>query len=533
MPASGSRWTVLLLLMLLVTYWALSLDRLTLFPPMSEDEPWLAATSYKMATQGVYGNDLFAGYYGRERHDYNHPPVYILLQALLFRSAGLGVLQMRFLPVACGTLVLALAFAVARQIAGAITGLVAAALLVGLRLAAAGHQSGIPLLDVARVSRYDILVPVFGLTAFWLFNRAERHAGGRDYMLCGLFVGLASLTHLYGAFWLPALALAVVVRRGRRLVRDRAPYLLLAGFALALLPWLAFVASAPGDFAGQMRFVAGRFNLQDPGFYLDNLRHEPGRWHLSLLNGRVRPGAWTALLALLPATLLLLREGGGPAYNSRSFALGAVLSVHALLFAALLQVKLYNYGIALWPLAMLALAWLGVKAWARARRWPWRAALLALLALVLAEGALSLAQRRATAGETASYDTFAAKVAEQIPPASVVLGLQHYWLGLHRFPYRSWLLPVLQADPRYYHEPLPFDQALERVAPDVILVDGHMARYFDELADPRHRNHERWLQYQAYLERHGAFLSAQVEDRTYGRMLIYRLQGMQDGSGQP
>ena len=59
-----------------ILYLAVSLDRLSVFPAVGEDEPWIAAAPYKLASEGVYGSDLFAGYYGVDRHNYQHMPLY-------------------------------------------------------------------------------------------------------------------------------------------------------------------------------------------------------------------------------------------------------------------------------------------------------------------------------------------------------------------------------------------------------------------------------------------------------------------------
>jgi hypothetical protein len=47
-----------------------SFSYLDVFPPVGEDEPWIAGAPYKLATQGTYGSDLFSGYYGVDWHNY-------------------------------------------------------------------------------------------------------------------------------------------------------------------------------------------------------------------------------------------------------------------------------------------------------------------------------------------------------------------------------------------------------------------------------------------------------------------------------
>ena len=195
------------------------------------------------------------------------------------------------------------------------------------------------------------------------------------------------------------------------------------------------------------------------------------------------------------------------------------------MFALFLKVKFYNYGIALWPLVILALAWLGIWLWDWKDIRLLRGALLALLVFILAEGGLRMAHRRTVAAQASSYDHFEAQVAGYIPPGSRVLGLQHYWLGLRQYSYRTWLLPILKADPRYYHESLALDQTLEQVDPDVVLLDRHMGDYFDSLADPTHPDPAQYVEFWGIMDQHHAQLAGVVEDPTYGRMRVYRLNG--------
>src|SRR5262249_54412144 len=72
------------------------------FPAVSQDEPWIASSGYNLATTGMLGTNLFAGFHGMERHHFVQMPVYPLLEAVLFRVFGLGVVQMRALSIVFG-----------------------------------------------------------------------------------------------------------------------------------------------------------------------------------------------------------------------------------------------------------------------------------------------------------------------------------------------------------------------------------------------------------------------------------------------
>jgi 4-amino-4-deoxy-L-arabinose transferase-like glycosyltransferase len=155
---------------------------------------------------------------------------------------------MRLTGALWGLALLFLTFAVGRQIGGTRCGALAVWLEVFLCVLADKPRSGIPLLEFARVARPDIAVPACGLAALWVFNVAEQRRKAWLYVVAGIFTGLAGLAHLYGAFYLPALILALYFRRRQKVFREPPIYLMLAGFVLAGLPWLWFAAQSFSDY---------------------------------------------------------------------------------------------------------------------------------------------------------------------------------------------------------------------------------------------------------------------------------------------
>jgi 4-amino-4-deoxy-L-arabinose transferase-like glycosyltransferase len=512
----------------LVAYLLLTLPRLSVFPPVGEDEPWIASAPYKLATQGVFGSDLFTGYYGMERHQFEQMPVFPLLEAGLFRFFGVGVAQMRALPVACGLVLLVVIFAVGRELGGDRVGLLALLLMVSLRVADGGPGTGILLLDQARINRYDIAVPVFGLLALWTFARGERDRRSVWYGLTGLFTGLSSLSHLYGGFWLPVFVGLLVARHRRAVLRQRDFWLLLGGFAALWIPWVAYIATGWSDYLGQMRLDASRFDLLNPTFYVNNALHENGPLSLdwSVQTIRALPirriGTWTMLIGTPAAILAALwwERHEPPAVR----ALAAALLTQIAMFAVLMKVKQLHYMIALWPLAALLLAWLGNRLWKRGSVVA-RLTLPALLALIVAEGAIHVTRARGTAAHVTPYDWYESEVASCIPPGALVLGLQHYWLGLRQYRYRTWLLPIDLANPLYSPSPMGLEDALEQLNPDVILVDRYIDELMREAANPASPNHAVQVGFEAFKERRHARSTCVVRDPTYGTMQVYLLPG--------
>ena len=523
---SSRCWMILALILIL--YVILSLNRLADFPPMSQDEPWIASAPYKLVTQGVYGSDLFTGYYGMDQHDFDHMPVYPLLQAAVFRLLGAGAFQMRLLPVSLGFVLLLLVVAAGYQLGNAWIGILAATLLIILRVGGDDGSTGILVLDLARINRYDIAVPVFGLMAFLAFNRAERDGFSRWYALTGLFVGLSTLSHLYGVFWLPVVLVVMICRRGRHLLKQPAPIWILAGFLAAVLPWLAYIATNWTDYLNQTRSMADRYDVFRPSFYVTNLMNEIDRYRpIGLFSGASgwvgRPGVWALLLGIPVALGVMLWQLRNHARDA-GFTLAVAATVQPLLFALLLKAKTFAYLVALWPLGALALAWFAMWLWSRKNSGTIRAALALLLVLILTEGALRVANTWKLAQETTSYEEFTRKVSLCIPADSLVLGLQHYWLGLRNYPYRSWLVPSYLTRPLYNNPPLTMDEALERVRPDVVLIDRYMNQYFERIQNAGDTDHHLYEGFQNFMQRHSAELQCTVEDRTYGTMRVYVLK---------
>jgi hypothetical protein len=555
---------------------ALSIFHLDRFPPVHEDEPYVAASAAQLAAGATHGNPLFTGFHGAERQVFLYPPLLPVLQSFIFRVAGAGVVPMRIPSVAAGLAVLILAGILAARAGGAACGALTAILLVGLAVAAGlNGTSGVPLLDIARIARYDILVPAFGLAALITFERASASArgGGLLWFISGVLVGLATVAHLYGAFWLIGMMAVLVARRSARRGSTteevhgdrpehgsflRASGLIVAGFAIPLLPVAATIASNAAGFLGQQRIVAGRYRVLDPDFYIQNIINEPLRYGpLFGINGDwtalvLRPGLWIAAVTIVLSLARWVRHDVRERQRT-TFAIGLVCLTNVILFALLVQVKTHNYLISVWTLAVILIAATVLEAWRAAggesalapagalsdsdaprvnrrplpsrRNGQLRRLILAVaLALVAVEGVLRITHWQAMAANTSPYIPFMRRVAAHIPPGSHVLGLQQYWLGLQEFRYTSWLLPVWWNDPRFTDGTLSFDEALERVAPDVVLIDVRMARYFDSLADSDHPDHERLLAWRRFAGRHDAVLVATIEDHTYGSMQVWRLQ---------
>lgn len=499
----------------LLFYLAVSLWRLDVVPPLYGDESWESSAAWKLATQGTFGTDMFAGFYGMEEHYYDFLPLHPLMLAAAFRLLGLGLFQARLVSVTMGFFVLLLTYALGRRLFGWRVAALAVAFLVAVRLAGTTRYvtTGIPLIDVARIARYDIVVPVFGLASLYVYLFARDRAASLGYIAAGLLAGLAGLAHLYGVFWVFALAaLALFDRAGVRSIGQMA-----LGFVIPWLPYVAFVLAHPGDWLGQTRHYAPRFDLLNPHWYWKNLLQEPRRYGPGLgppgWSYLARPGFWMTL-ALLPASLLALARRGLFAGDATARAVALPAVVLGILFALLLHEKLAYYALTLWPLGALAVAWGGLSLWRRVERLWLRGAIVAALVAVAIESGTRIAALHAAGTAATRHDRFLARVRAHVPAGSRVLGLQDWWLGFHDLDYRAWPVPLMKSSPEFWSPPLTIEGALEEIGPQVILIDSRMRA--DLEGNPRGTAVYGWMREHEYRQ------VASVTDATYGTMEIYR-----------
>jgi 4-amino-4-deoxy-L-arabinose transferase-like glycosyltransferase len=511
------------LLLLLLLYWALALNQLTVLPRVYQDEPWQASTALKIAQEGIFGSDLFHGFARMEQHYYGYPPGYPLALALVFRTAGVGLFQSRWVGLACGILILALTFSLARRVWNDTRiAFLAGFLLLTVRWLAETklHPTGILFFDATRLARYDVLVPVFGLASLHSFLTAGRTRQSRWYFLTGLLVASCGLTHLYGLFLLPALVILVLWSR------EQSKLFALAALLFGvILPWLGYglyILQDSEAFRLQTRGYGERFDLFNLSWYLRNLVTEPVRFSVGLEQPSTLPrvGVWFSALALAAswfALALNVRQ------HTRPRVVFAPLTLLPLLFALLLQTKFTNYLVLIAPLAALATAWGIVSLWdalskSSFGRTAHRAAIAFVLLLVVLEGSSRYVTFQSQASITTPYAQLVSQLKSPIPPGSRVLGLQDYWFGWEDYTYQSIAVPIMLINPLWNDTPPSFGEAMDERQPDHVLVDDAVREYFER------GNPGAGAAFFAWLESRAAQRITAFRDPTYGWFEIYRVQ---------
>jgi 4-amino-4-deoxy-L-arabinose transferase-like glycosyltransferase len=458
-------------------------------------------------------------------------PLYPLLVALSFKILGLGVWQARLVSALCGLATILLTFWLGRQIYESAIGLAAAAVLCCLRLSLDPLASGVPLLDIARVIRYDILVPVWVLASCSCFYWAHTRSSAWGFLGAGVLAGLATLSHIYGAFILPVLAILLLWQARWRALRSAPLYLIGAGWLLALLPWVLYVLQDLAAYRGQMLRHESRFDLLNPVFYWNNLTREPFRYSSwvgsfghSILWPRV--GIWLLIVGVLAANVLLcVRLLRRPCLSDR--LLLVALPVLGLSLALIIDYKRYPYLVLVLPFLALQIAFVLLVAWrwagqrARSARWL----IGAVLATALLEGGAGVVHSLKVARSATPYLRITEAIARLIPAGARILASQPYWLGLARYDVRSINLAFVLSDPHYdLPQTLTMAQVIDQIRPDYIVVENEFLTTYAQ--DPS-RNPQAVAQWRTFGEYIGARCAEidTIVTADYGDINVYRCSG--------
>jgi 4-amino-4-deoxy-L-arabinose transferase-like glycosyltransferase len=538
-------------IVLIVAFALFSLIGLDRLPMVHVDEPWIAEPGYLFWQHGALVSELNRGFFGSEHHFLLHAPTYTLMSGAMVALFGPGLLQVRLLALAMAVLTAAFTFALGRTLISARHGLLAVIVLTIFRVAPEQqyHVTGIPLTDLARIARYDIPVPMFGLAALLLIlPLLPRLARGRGAMavsavtpapgllaperpavrwrrtrlaIAGACAGLAFACHPVGLVWIAIVCAALVAFSDTSWRRPPigALTIVLIGAAIVLAPWIWFVIDGWSEFVLQQSIIGERYNLLSPRFYALNVINE---WHRYSPIGR-------GLLAFQPAAWLLSIAGivgfvaiwiGARRDEPGVRLLRIALTLAAVLFAAGVRPKQYGYVAAIWPLIALTAA-MGLTTLMQARRSIVRMAAIALLAIVCADGVFAsiVFARRAIA--TTPYPVICERLRAQIPRGAKVVALPTWWFGLagHVGDYRSLIVPVSLVNFEYPTK-RTLEEVIDEIDPDVLVLDPSILLFIQ----PRDLAHEEFrmlaLGMREYLDTHSV-RHVTIDDPSYGRFEIH------------
>lgn len=455
-----------------------------------------------------------------EERYYEFMPLYPIVQAVLFRGAGVGLFQARFVSVAAGALTLCLTFAIGLRLFRSATGLLAMGLLLAARTARGTEflPTGILFLDVNRLARYDALVPVLGLSALGFFLAARARQKPWFYFASGVLAGLAALAHLYGGFW--GAALLLLALRGPR--RNASLRAIFAGLAL---PWVMYglyvLTGFEAWYAQEQFWNANRFRLLDPAWYAQNILNERSRYaFLDLELARGVPTGAQLVLAGWVVTVAILIWRALRRDDHAAQVLSVTTACLMVGLALFVDNKMPNYLLTLAPLVALTCSWGVTQLRALAARTQYRGilhvALLVPLFLLLGDSLPPLVQVYLNAANVTPYELMAAALRGDIEPGTRVLGLHSTWFAFSDMEYRD-LIAVFERAQQFRAQPDPLAASLSEFNPRVIVLDPRLRAYFKNARDD-----SRPAQIKAWMQEQNFQCVWSVGEATHGYFEIYR-----------
>jgi hypothetical protein len=437
---------------------------------------------------------MLTGFHNMHQHYLQFMPLFSILQGLMTQLLGVGLFQVRFLPVCLGTLGLALVFSIARMMGrgeGRVWAGPTAALLLCLWqwMPEGSHinlASGVPWLDLSRLARYDLLAAVCGLGALWCFGRARQTQKYLWDWACGGCIGLSGLSHIYGLFWLPMLGVALLLNSATRRHAWAIGLRIGAMVGVLLLPWAIFVFGHLNDAIAQARVNATRFEIFNPWFYLNNMLNERRRYLYGLgsVTAWLRPGVYSLLLLVPLAWLYQLRRAS-VARRHTTIGLVCTSAGIPLLFAAVLQPKTYQYLPTPASLMVIVVALMLADALAT-KQAATRVLAGGCLVLLCGFGIWGIWQMHSRASQRESPTRYFDDMQRIVPPSihTRILALPNHWLAFPSYDYRNFVLVFYRSMPTISPNPVSFEEALVQVAPDVIILDKPLIEMFGSNTNP-------------------------------------------------
>ncbi|HLF70696.1 MAG TPA: glycosyltransferase family 39 protein [Dehalococcoidia bacterium] len=431
-------------------------------PTLTDDEMWVLSSAYKLAKEGVFGSDMFAGFYHADTHYYFNMPAHHVVIAAALKLLGYGVVQARLVGVVYGIATIVLVYVLARRLYGVAAAVLALALLLFLRLNI-GFDTGLPLQESAANLRYDLAPVPFMLAAALLLLGPSTW---RRAAAVGVLIGVATLLQFYGLFLLPVAAVFLWLEALPRQQRLRLVGALVGACALAGVPFGVYILAHFDDYKGQTGTVDQRDDFTSPRFFIDNLLNEPDRFLRPLAFKEIpkgedpatvspryldisematrRPSAKLAVLAGLPFAIAFAAWRALKADSRGDRLLALCLAGLVAQLALLESTKFFIYWIPVFPFLCIGVAggvvWLLTpENWNRLRLAAAAFAVVALL-LVFAEGSAARIGGLRTARDAASYDALAAQIHETVPAGSRVVGATSLWWAMRDTDYRSYFL---------------------------------------------------------------------------------------------
>lgn len=405
---------------------------LSYYPPLGSDEGMILSPAYKLATQNIFGSDLYRGFYDADQRFYILPNFHSLLLGVVFKLLTPSIETARYVSLISALILLWAVSYLSGRWYGLGAGMLTAILLSLWCSYFGDNPYGLPWISIARSVRYD----GSALALFWLslvlLDRYLEKPRTKTALLLGIFCSATSLSQFYTALILPIVAILLFWKQRSSVLRVRANAWLVLGLAIVFVPYLIYILLDPVSFIGQNTVgYAFRAGFTDPLFYLGNIANEGKRYQVIFAqattdtsSSSVRVAALLSIVSIGVALILLiyrLRKH----QNQGNMMLTVTLAVSFISLTVFEMTKAPLYTIALYPALCIALGALFRHVWylnrARLYRIGTLFAATVLLIGIASKTQSAFASEPDNAHATSSFATLTDRVFNVLPQRSHIL----------------------------------------------------------------------------------------------------------------
>ncbi len=454
------------------------------------DESWYAGPAYTLAhADGL--RDPGMGPNDQENHFDGRPPGTFVAMATAFRLFGTSAATARLASVVAGVAIVALTFALTRDLLGELGAVLACLLLATDNL----------IVLVSRSARPEALTVMAILAALLALKRYALTREVAWAILAGLLLALGASFHVTMFGYVASLCLlAIMIDRAAHAFFLRGALASMLGWLLGLVPLILWFVASPSHRAGFREEFVGKAKGSP---ITERAVHEVYRY-ADLLGTHALPGALGAIPARLPIPVFFLVASYLLWRHRRSWFYAELIAlVPTMLWLAYTANKSSRYLSLLAPIFAITIAAAVAEAYRGGRRNGRLLAVLAGLVILMQLAANVVLLRSAS---KANYAQVEARLRAIIPTDQTAYGTITFWLGLR--------------DGRYI--------SYERTSPAQAIRD-YGARYFIT-GDPMQTKGSLWDQ--PYYDDLNATLAAitahsqhvgTVPSPYYGNLEVYRL----------
>ncbi len=236
------------------------------------DEGIFLDIANNLNTHGTLSTTLFKDAVpGLSKHAYWYPPLYFYALSIWTKAFGTSIISIRTLSVLIGIFSLATFFFLAEKLLK--SGLYSALATAIIAIDPNFNQS-------ARMARMEILVFLFMLISFLIYQTASKSNNKRALIYSGIFSSLAMVTHLIGIL-APAIIIPTIIASSRKLTEKIKTIVLFAiPIVAVILAWLSTVIGNLNIFLSQMELQFAKKATTKSWIYY---RWNDGQWQILIV----------------------------------------------------------------------------------------------------------------------------------------------------------------------------------------------------------------------------------------------------------